>query len=144
MQGQSFDSIALQWDNDHQDGYVVQLTDKATNRHQHIIDKNNTRYILVLSTGTNLDGLFLYSDIFGGQKRVTDLINNGNIITVSYYDPTDESIGLTLTNLERQWQYLSVAKLSKRNINRNGILLEKASPRSHQEVAGIQLAGDNM
>lgn len=144
MAGQSFDTITLQWDNNHTDGYVVQVTDKVTNRHELLTDRNNTKYILVLTSGTNLDGLFLYSELFGGQKRVNDLVNNGNIHSIAYYDAADTSIGTTLTDLPRERQYLSVAKLSRRNINRNGILLEKASPWTHQEVAGIQVAGDNM
>ena len=140
LAGQSFDTITLQWDNNHSDGYVVQVTDKATNRHDLQTDRNNTKYILVLTSGTNLDGLFLYSELFGGQKRVNDLVDNGSIHSIAYYDSTDESIGLTLTDLPREWQYLSIAKLSRRNINRNGLLLEKSSPWSHQEVGGIQVA----
>ena len=98
----------------------------------------------MLASGTNLDGLFLYHELLGGQKRVTDLINNGNILTVNYYDTQDETITLTLNDMPRAWQYLSVAKLGRRNMNRNAMLLEKNSPWSHQEVAGIQVAGDNM
>ena len=123
---------------------MIQVTEKVNNRFDLKTDKNNTKYILALASGTSLDGLFLYSELFGGQKRVNDLVNNGSIITVSYFDTADESIGMTLTNLPRAWQYLSIAKLGRRNINRNGVLLEKNSPWSHQEVAGIQLAGDNM
>ncbi len=131
------------WDNNHADGYLVQLTDKVTNRYIRDITTKNTKYILVLASGTNLDGLFLYSDLFGGQKRVSDLISNGSILSVEPYDTADASIGMTLNSIPRQWEYLSIAKLSIKQTNSKARLLEKASPWSQQEVAGIQQAGDD-
>lgn len=74
---------------------------------------------------------------------MSDLQSNKTIIDIQYYDPSDDAIGIALHDLPREWQYVSVAKLSSKNINGNGTLLEKASPRSQQEAAGIQLAGDN-
>lgn len=50
---------------------------------------------------------------------------------------------MTLSNLDRQRQYMSVAKLSRKTLTKNTWGLEKTSPRSQQEAAGIQLAGDN-
>lgn len=134
----------MEWTNNHTDGYIIQLTEKVNNRADHLLTKNNVKYILVLSSGTSVDGLFLYNELQGGQKRVSDLISNGTILRVDYYENADESLGLTLTDLPRQRQYLSIAKLSKRAINRNAMLIEKASARSQQEVAGIQTAGDNL
>ena len=32
LAGQSFDTITIQWDNNHQDGYIVQVTDNVLNR----------------------------------------------------------------------------------------------------------------
>jgi|GEM_PF-5956617 len=41
------------------------MTEKVANRNDLGLHKNNTKYVLVLASGTNLDGLFLYSEIFG-------------------------------------------------------------------------------
>lgn len=142
--GQSFDTITLGWDNNSAVGYVVQLTDKVHHRFSHALNRSNTKYVLVLASGTNLDGLFLYDELLGGQKRVSDLINNGSVLRVTYFDSNDDTIGLTLTDLPRAWQYLSVAKLGSRSLGRTATLLEKNSARSHQEAAGIQAAGDNL
>lgn len=120
------------------------MTDKVVNRRDRLLDKNNVQYVLVLASGTTTDGLFITTDVLGGQKRVNDLVNNKTIVDVKDTMTRVTDIGLTLTNLPRQWEYLSVAKLSSKNINRNARLLEKSSPWSQQEVAGIQIAGDTM
>lgn len=62
-----------------------------------------------------MNGLFLSSDPIS-QKRVSDLVANKTIVQVSYYDPADASVALTLTNIPREWQYLSVAQLSQRSL----------------------------
>gem|GEM_PF-3714548 len=49
---------------------------------------------------------------------MSDLVKNGSIHTVSYFDTSDVTIGLTLTDLPRAWQYISVAKLGSRTLNR--------------------------
>ena len=74
---------------------------------------------------------------------MSDLINDKTILSVDYYEPTEESIDMTLENLERQWQYMSVAKLARKTISKNAWVMEKSSPWSQQEVAGMQLASDN-
>lgn len=128
------------------DGYVIALTDKVATKHNKLIGKEETKYALVLASGTKMEGLFLSTDTLS-QKRVTDLLANKTIVQVSYYDPSDAAVALTLTNIPRQRQYLSVAQLSHRTIggllSKKGLLLEKASPRSRQEVAGKQALGDN-
>ena len=53
MRGQNFDSISISWVNNNVDGYLVQLTDKITNRSDSTLTKNNTKYVLMLSSGTN-------------------------------------------------------------------------------------------
>lgn len=99
--------------------------------------------MLILPQGTQTAGLFISDDLLGGQKRVSDMIQDRSILEIQYYQPEQETIELVLTDLARQWNYLSVAKLSRKNINRNGVLLEKISPRSHQEAAGVQQKSDN-
>lgn len=54
IEGQNFDSISASWINNHVDGYLVQLTDKVTNRQDGLVRKNNTKYVLILSSGTNV------------------------------------------------------------------------------------------
>lgn len=147
VEGQSYDTLSLSWDNEKSDGYLVQLAEKVNTRHDHLSvigngNETNVRYALLLSSETNMDGLFINTELLGAQKRVSDLVNNGTIVEVEYYDPVDEALGLTLHDLSRDWHYVSVAKLSRKSINRSGTLLEKASPWSHQEVGGTQLAAD--
>ena len=126
------------------DGYLVALNDTVSTKYDHLLGKAGTKYALVLASGTNIDGLFLSSDPLN-QKRVSDLIGNKTIVQVNYYDPSDMSVNLTLTNIPRQRRYLSVAKLSRKSLGvfKKGVLLEKASPRSRQEVAGKQFLGDH-
>ncbi len=116
----------------------MQLAEKVNTRHDHLSsisnENSNVRYALLLTSGTNLDGLFINTDLLGGQKRVSDLVSNRTIVQVSYYDPADEALGLVLNNLSRDRHYVSVAKLSRKSLNRSAMLLEKASPRSQQEV----------
>lgn len=65
LEGQNYDAIALQRKNNHPYGYLVQLSDLVTNRHLSMLNKNNTKYVLVLASGTNLQGLFLNTDLLG-------------------------------------------------------------------------------
>jgi hypothetical protein len=71
-----------------------------------------------------------------------------NILAIEYYDPTQDTLQLTLKDLERKWLYTSIATLSitQEDLNKNQqktlTLYKKTSPRSNQTVAGMQIIGD--
>lgn len=116
-------------------GYLIQINHRfdTFNDKEQIIGevpeaKIDKGYILVLPEDTSLTGK-IKLDGFNNPQLIQNLLT-GTIFDVKYYDPTEQDIDITLTNLSRHWKYAQITSLHQANN-----IFYKDAPRSNQIVA---------
>ena len=148
---QTFDTIKVSWLNsyyfgDNVDWYLVKLihrvdqfNDKEPLLHQwnneELFDK---KYILVLPKWSEFTWINIELEewITGSIEQLIWTWNT--IFSLSYYNKTDDTINLTITDIPRNWQYSEIYTL---NFINNTYMLSSSS--SNQVVAWPQIIADD-
>lgn len=144
--GWSFDDIKISWLNskniwDDVDWYLIRMIHRAdlfndkekivTNNNQDFFDK---KYMLAVPNGTSISGLRIWLEdwIFDIEELLT-----GVILDVLYYNESQNTIWLTITEIPRNRQYSQIYSL---NIDDN--LYYISNPSSNQIVWWPQIVSD--
>ncbi len=147
IKGQSFDNITLWRTNSdtygmQTSGYLIQINHRfdTFNDKEQIIGevaeaKIDKWYILVLPEDTSLSGKIKIDEY--NNARLIQSLMTGVIFDVKYYDPTEQDIDITLTNLSRHWKYAQITSLHQANN-----IFYKDAPWSNQIVAWPQILAD--
>ncbi|MCK9466717.1 MAG: FG-GAP-like repeat-containing protein [Candidatus Absconditabacterales bacterium] len=144
--GGNFDDIKISWLNskllgDEVDGYLIKMIHRADlfNDKEKIVNNSNKKffdkkYMLAVPNATNISGLKigLESGIFDIESLLT-----GVILDVLYYNESQKTIGLTITEIPRNRQYSQIYSLNKKDD-----LYYISNPSSNQVVGGPQIVSD--
>ena len=122
-QGQSFDTLQLAWKNsttmgENISGYIIKISYQVNNFFEKFrtfnffgTETTPTKYILVLPTDTKYEtGLLSVESI---QKRPIKSLLTGDVRAVKYFDPTDDKIAITITDVPAKWMYAQIAPLQQ-------------------------------
>lgn len=145
-EGASFDDIKISWLNsqrlwDDVDGYLVKMihrVDLFNDKEIIIINSNkkffDKKYMLIVPSWINLSWLKIWLEewIFDIESLLT-----GVIWDVLYYNESQQSIWLDITEIPRNWQYSQIYSL---NMKEN--LYYISSPSSNQIVWWPQIVSD--
>lgn len=152
--GQSFDTLQLSRKNsanlgEKVDGYVIRISNKidAKDISRSFRDLHargeQSKYILILPQNTEYEKGMISIDDDLIKKRITSQLGN-SILAVQYFNPNQDTVSITLSDLPRKRLYTSIATLSidqsvlTENQQKVLTLYTKTSPRSNQTVAGLQ------
>jgi len=101
-------------------GYLIQINhrfDTFNDKEQIIGEVSEAKidkgYILVLPEDSSLSGK-IKLDEYNNAQLIQNLMT-GVIFDVKYYDPTEQDIDITLTNLSRHWKYAQITSLHQAN-----------------------------
>ncbi len=168
---QDFDSVQFAWTSHTSlwytpDAYLVKLNQRIDT----FTDKDSLfdligkwaqdllwkSYVLFLPKNTNYTGSFvnisekaytLFGDSFENQHLITDLLPggaySGSLLAVKYYDPEQETITSSLSEIPRHRQYAKIVGLKNiGNVDAQNYVV--ASPWSNQIVVWRQLLADSV
>lgn len=157
-EGQSFDTLQMTRKNSMSMGeniswYIIKINYDVENFFQKFktfnffgTETTPTKYILVLPTDTNYaTGLLSIERIY---KKAIKALLTGEVWAVKYFDPGDERISISMTDVPSKWMYAQIAPLRQdpsqltNAQNRTLALFTQWWPWSNQIVAGKQVLAD--
>ena len=156
MAGQTFETIALKWDNRNKNdanlGYILKMNQRVDTYADAYADRRPTgpvlasdlaeKYVLVLPQGADTGSALLDLQNDLNTSTVSSLYT-GKIIQILTYDPSVSDIKATLSEIPRNREYIKIAKLAADPYKGSLVKWTKISPWSNQLVAGRQLIGDD-
>lgn len=165
MAWQSFDAIKMSWTNltslwESVDWYLIKLNHRIDTYHDKDINFRflddkflNKRYILVLPTNTQYTSAtidFKERYYYKGKdadkpRNVSDFLSGGQysglILTMKFYQPTQQILSIGLGEIPRNWQYAEIVPLKNIQTPERPFYVPHG-PRSNQIVAGRQILAD--
>ncbi len=149
----NFESLWFARDNDHKDSYLVRLSRNISVQKQKSWSVWSTwseeiKYLLMVPEWIEYEWVYLEVPDELSKKKIKDHVDSEDIIQVSFYDWSTETLSAILENLDPAgWRY---AKVSSLRLEKNSTLFwgssrlfTPASARSRQVVAWNQKWGDD-